>query len=75
MSLNQRLKNLGFSVCETGDLDNPKYGTLGFSLVNGDRIVVEDQFNKALLLFIGDFEVVDKQREVFDYSDFAFHDP
>lgn len=67
-SLTQRLKNLGFSVSETAFADEPKRGSLGFSFVSSEASTVTRALDEAFRLFVGDFEVLDTQRSVFDYS-------
>ncbi len=67
-SLKERLKNLGFSVSECAYQDNPKRGALGFACVSGETSQVGHALYEAFRLFLGDYEVLDTQREIFDYS-------
>jgi uncharacterized protein YlxP (DUF503 family) len=67
-SLEQRLKNLGFSVTELAHLDTPKQASLGFVYVGRQQGHVERVLDDGLQLFVGDFEVADVDRDVFDYT-------
>lgn len=67
-SLTQRLKNQGFSVAETGFVDEPKRANLGFSYVGSSLGQVNRALEEALRLFQGDFEVLDTQKTVLDFS-------
>lgn len=68
-SLKQRLTNLGFSVAECGDLEDLKTGTLGFSFVGNEYTAVERVLEEGMRLFLGDFDVVRTQKEIFDFAD------
>lgn len=67
-SLTQRLKNMGFSVAETAFAEEPKRASIGFSFVSGSGALVNEALDEAMRVFVGNFEVLDTQRSVFDYS-------
>jgi len=64
----QKLRNQGFSAAEVSFKDEPKRSVLGFSYVGSQPAELERIIDDALRLFIGDFEVLDSQRCVFDFS-------
>jgi uncharacterized protein len=68
-SIEQRLRNLGFSVVESGPPDNPKRGSVGFSYVGRTHAHVDQKLEEAFRLFIGDGEVLRTERDIFDYSE------
>ena len=67
-SLLQKLKNQGFSAAEIAFAEEPKRATLGFSFVANSPSYLDKNLDDALRLFVGDFEVLDSQRRVFDFS-------
>ncbi len=68
-SLTQKLRNEGFSVVDlAGEDPSPKFAGIGFSYVGRSGGHVEDVLQSAERIFIGDFEIVDARREVFDFS-------
>jgi uncharacterized protein YlxP (DUF503 family) len=67
-SLIQRLRNQGFSVSETGYADVPQRGSLGFTYSARTAADANAALDGAERLFEGDFEVVEFNRDVFDYS-------
>lgn len=68
-SVEQRLKNLGFSVTQCGNSDNPKRGTVGFVMAGAQHGAVERLLEEGVRLFYGEAEVMDSQTDVFDYSE------
>lgn len=69
LSLKQKLRNEGFSVAELGYTDSPKSGSLGFTYVGSDAAYVDRVLDEALRLFVGNCEVVNVERDVFDYAE------
>lgn len=67
-SLIQRLRNQGFSVSENGYSDVPQRGSLGFTYSARSVADANAALDGAERLFEGDFEVVQFDRDVFDYS-------
>ena len=67
-SITQKLRNQGFSVTESGFSDEPKRGSLGFSYVANNPTSTGKAMDDAMKLFVGDFEVLETKRDVFDYS-------
>ena len=67
-SLTDRLRNLGFSANECGDTDNLKECHIGFSYVGGSSQGVNKIVDEAMRLFQGDFEVLKRDREIFNYE-------
>lgn len=67
-SIIQKLRNQGFSATESDDATNSKLGSIGFAYVSPKAPDVERALEKAMRLFVGDFEVVSTSRDVFDYS-------
>jgi uncharacterized protein YlxP (DUF503 family) len=68
-SLVQKLRNLGFSVTEAAHADNPKQGSIGIAFAGNSAVQVDRALEEMDKLLIGDFEVLDVNRQVFDYSD------
>ena len=69
-SLVQRLRNQGFSVTEAGDADEVKQGTIGFAFAGSSQAMVVKALDEALRPFLeGNFEIMGKNRDIFDYSD------
>jgi uncharacterized protein YlxP (DUF503 family) len=68
-SIEQRLKNLGFSVTHSGHVDNPKRALIGFAIVGNQYKAVESLVDEGVRLFTGMMAVVDSQTDVFDYSE------
>jgi uncharacterized protein YlxP (DUF503 family) len=68
-SIEQRLRNLGFSVVECGPAEQIKRGSIGFSYAGRTHANVDDQLEQAFRLFVGDAEVVRTERDIFDYSE------
>lgn len=68
-SLSQKLKNRGFTISECGYRDEPKKVVLGFSYVGHEAHDVEVAFDKILPYFLGDWEIVEKKREIVDFFD------
>lgn len=68
-SLTQKLRNLGFSVTEAGFSDEPRRGSVGFSYVASHPTLLNKAMDDGLKLFVGNFEVLQTKRDVFDYSD------
>lgn len=67
--LSQRLKNRGFTVTECGYRDEPKKLVLGFSYVADEVHEVEKAFDQVLPFFLGDYDIVEKKREIVDFFD------
>lgn len=67
-SLTQKLRNRGFSVTESGFQEEPKRGGLGYVTVGSSMAQVTKALDDAERLFVGDFEVLEMKREIFDYS-------
>lgn len=68
-SLSERLRNRGFSVSEYANADVPRHGNLGFAYVGGSQTAVLQAIDEGMRLFVGDFEVLDANRDVFDYTE------
>ncbi len=68
-SLTQKLKNRGFSITECGYRDEPKRIVLGFAYAADTPHAVEVAFDNVLPYFLGDFEIVEKKREIVDFFD------
>jgi uncharacterized protein YlxP (DUF503 family) len=68
-SLVQKLRNLGFSVTETGYADSPKQGSLGFAFAGHSAGQVDHALDEMQRLLVGDFEVLDVNKEIVDYSE------
>lgn len=68
-SLTQKLRNQGFSVTECAYADNPKQASLGFAYVASSASAVRQALDDAERLFIGDFEVLSRNDDIFDYSE------
>ncbi len=66
--IEQKLRNEGFSVTECAYADNPKRSIVGFATAGRDHGMVDRLLEEAMRVFIGDFEVVQSQRDVFDYT-------
>ena len=67
-SLVDRLRDRGFSANECGDTDNLKECHIGFSFAGGSTSGVNKIVDEAMRLFQGDFEVLQKNREIFNYE-------
>lgn len=67
-SLKVQFRNHGFSVVELGPLDDFKQGSLGLSYAASSHQQVEEAFDKAARLLVGEFQVVRKQKEILDFS-------
>ncbi len=67
-SLMQKLRNHGFSVTECSEHDEVRQGILGFSYVGAHGGAVQQALDEAMRLFIGDFEVLGTNQDLFDYS-------
>jgi len=67
-SLVQKLKNQGFAASPIGYEEEPKRAIIGFSCVGERASHLEQRIDDALRLFVGDYEVLDSQRRVFDFS-------
>jgi len=63
-----KLRNLGFSVVESGDPEEMKRGSLGYSYAGTNVTGVNKVLDEAERLYIGPFEVIETKREVFDYT-------
>jgi uncharacterized protein YlxP (DUF503 family) len=68
-SVEQRLKNLGFSVTQCGFSDSPKRGMVGFVLAGAQHGAVERMLAEGIRLFGAEAEITDSQTDVFDYSE------
>lgn len=68
-SIEQKLRNAGFSVTECGFQDNEKRGIVGFSYASDEAPNVDQAMDKAIRFFEGDFEIIQADRDVFDYSE------
>lgn len=68
-SLVQKLRNLGFSVTQSGHDDNPKQGSIGFAYAGSTHAQVNQALDEMERLLIGDFDVLEVNREVVDYSE------
>lgn len=64
----QKLKNQGFAASPIGYEDEPKRAIVAFSAVGESASQLEQRIDDALRLFVGDYEVLDSQRRVFDFS-------
>jgi len=64
-----KLRNLGFSVTDCGYRDDVKQGSLGFSYVGATHSDVEKALDDGMRLFVGEFEVLRSDKDVFDYSE------
>lgn len=70
-SLIVRLRNLGFSANECGAVDDLKTAHIGFTFAGssgGSSRGVAKAVDQARRLFIGDFEVLKFDREIFSYG-------
>ncbi len=67
-SLATKLRNLGFSVTECAHGDSPKQGSLGFAFAGHSAVQVDHALDEMEKLMIGDFEILDLNRELIDYS-------
>lgn len=64
-----KLRNEGFSVVECGFQDDPRKAVLGFTYAGKDVRHVEELLDDAFRLFQIGAEIVETQRDVFDYSE------
>ena len=67
-SLIQKLKNLGFSATECDNAESVKQGCVGYTFAGHGYGHVERTLAEGKRLFLGNFEVVDTQEDIFDYS-------
>ncbi len=67
-SLVQKLRNEGFSVTETAYADEPKRGSIGYAYAGRDPAMVKQKMLETDRLFLGDFMVVENQRDILDYG-------
>ena len=68
-SIEAKLKNLGFSVSECDETDNPTQSLIGFTIAGHDAAQVEKLLDQADRLFYGEREVLRSERDVFDYTE------
>lgn len=68
-SLVQKMRNLGFSVTQSAHDDNPKQGSIGFAYAGRDHGQVEAALGEIDRLLIGDFDVLEVNKEIVDYSE------
>ena len=73
-SLTQKLKNRGFSVTQCAFAELPKQGALGFTFAGNSKGMVDQALDDGLRLFVGDFEISSKRKDVFDYSEDEYTD-
>lgn len=64
----QKLRNHGFSVCEGGSPDDPKFGELGFSYAGSRASAVEQALEQAKQGLLGEFEVVRIKTDLVEFS-------
>lgn len=68
-SLVTKLRNQGFSVTECAYSDLPKQASIGFAYAARDAGLAERALDEASRLFIGNFEVLHVNRQVFDFTE------
>ena len=68
-SIKQRLSNLGFSVSEHYEESDVKRAALGFTIIGVEHSKIERAVEEAARLFVGDFDILQSRKELFDYSD------
>lgn len=66
--IKKKLSNLGFSVTECAFADIPKQASIGFAYAGREPAAVKQLLDQALRLFIGEWEIVSQNTDVFDYS-------
>ncbi|MBI1861206.1 MAG: DUF503 domain-containing protein [Deltaproteobacteria bacterium] len=67
-SIVSRLRNLGFSVCECGAQDDFKTAHIGFSFAGHSSQTVARVVDEGMRLFVGEFEVVKRDREIIQHA-------
>jgi len=67
-SLIQKLRNEGFSACETEMADDPKQGVVGFSYSGKDLKYVEEKQLSTRDIFLGDFQVGRFRHELVNFG-------
>ncbi len=67
-SLKQKLRNEGWSVVEIGHQEDPKRSFLGFTYAAPSQGRLDSAFEKVGSFLLGNFEVVQKSKEVLEYS-------
>jgi uncharacterized protein YlxP (DUF503 family) len=67
-SLIQKLRNEGFSVTESAYADDPKRGSVGYSFAGSSPSFVRRKLEEVDRLLIGEYTVVEHQRDVLDYG-------
>lgn len=68
-SAETKLRNEGFSVVECGFQEDPRKAVIGFTYAGKDVRHVEELLDDAFRSFQLGAEVVETQRDVFDYSE------
>jgi len=66
--IKQRLKNEGWSVVEVSCTDDFKRGFLGFCYASTSPVQLDNAFQKVSELFIGNFEIVLKEKDSLEFS-------
>ncbi len=66
--IEQKLRNEGYSVTECDFADNPKRSVVGFSTVGTEHGGVDRALEEAMRVFIGDFDLVHTDKDIFDYT-------
>jgi len=67
-SLKQKLRNEGWSVVEISHEDDPKRAFLGCTYAAASYGGLESAFEKASFHFLGNFEVVQKSKEILEFE-------
>lgn len=66
--IKQRLRNEGWSVVELSFSDDFKRGFLGFCYASSSATHLDNAFQKASELFIGNFEIFQKEKDSLEFS-------
>jgi len=67
-SLKQKLRNDGWSVVEVGHQNDFKKAFLGFTYTASSSQALEQAFSKLSPLFLGNFEIVRKSKEILEFE-------
>lgn len=67
-SIIQKLRNEGFSVTECAHSEETKRASLGFTFAGSSHDFVKTKMDETARIFIGDFEILRNQHDIFDYG-------